>query len=72
LKKIFKDKYGKEYKKSSKDIYKMIIGMQGNAITNAKNLYNMHDKNGKLSNYGVCNPMTTMYKLVEYLNALRK
>ena len=69
LNKIFKDEFGKEYEKSSSDIYRLIKGYQSNAIINAKKLVNQH-----LSNYGKINPkenpITMIFELVEYLNQI--
>jgi len=70
LKKIFKEKFGIEYSKSSRDIYAFIIGFQQQAISNAKHLVQMQIENhGK---FDPCeqNPVTTIFELVEYLNSL--
>lgn len=70
LKIIFKDKFKKEYSKSSQDVYQLIIGWQEQAIKNAKNLVNSHiQNNGKVTPFSD-NPLTTVYQLVECLNNL--
>jgi len=70
LNKIFKDRWGIEYSKSSQDIYNFIVGLQSKAIKNSKQLVKTHIQNhGKLDPY-VHNPLTTVFELVEYLNSL--
>ncbi len=68
LKKIFEDRFHIEYTKSSRDIYRYIISFQKEAIKNAKSLVEMHKQNSKLKEYCECNPLTTIFELVEYLN----
>ncbi|CAB5506145.1 hypothetical protein THERMOT_2280 [Bathymodiolus thermophilus thioautotrophic gill symbiont] len=59
------------YKKHEKDVYGMLIDRQNMAISRAKKLINKLDKDGELDPYNTTNnPPTTMYKLIEYLNAL--
>lgn len=67
----FLKNFKKEYSKSSEDVYELIIGKQKEALSNAKKLMISHlqDK-GRISPYDE-NPLTTIYQLVEYLNALR-
>jgi len=70
LSKIFKDRWGIEYSKSSQDIYNFIVGLQSKAIKNSKQLVKTHIQNhGKLDPY-VHNPLTTVFELVECLNSL--
>jgi len=67
---IFKDKFNKEYSKSSQDVYQLIVGLQEEAIKNAKNLVKLHIKdNAKVTPFSD-NPLTTVYQLVECLNTL--
>ncbi len=68
LKKIFEDRFSIEYTKSSRDIYRYIRSFQKEAIKNAKSLVEMHKHNGKLKEHCDCNPLTTIFELVEYLN----
>lgn len=70
LDKIFKDRFKMQYSKASKDIYPLIFGLQDEAIKNAKKLVNLYiQDNGKVTPFSD-NPLTTVYQLVEYLNAL--
>jgi len=70
LNKIFKDRFGIEYSKSSQDIYNFIVGLQSEAIKNSKQLVKIHIQNhGKLDPY-VQNPLTMVFELVECLNSL--
>ncbi len=67
---IFKDKFKKEYSKSSQDVYQLIVGLQEDAIKNSKKLVNFYiQDNGKVTPFSD-NPLTTVYQLVEYLNTL--
>jgi len=69
LNSIFLDKFNIEYKKSSQDIYKLIIGFQKEAIKNAKILAKQHLRDyGKIDSNK--NPITMIYQLVECLNSL--
>lgn len=69
LKTIFRAKYRKEYSKSSRDVYGLIIGQQQIAIENAKKLVTQNiGDNGKINSEK--NPLTTIYQLVECLNGL--
>ena len=69
LNNIFLNRFQKEYEKSSQDIYGLIIGLQDEAIKNAKILVAQH-----LENYRKIepknNPITMIYQLVECLNSL--
>lgn len=69
LNKIFREKFRKEYSKSSSDVYSLIIGQQQTAIDNAKRLVARH-----LRDYGkidvLKNPITMIYQLVECLNSI--
>ena len=70
LKKIFKDRFRIDYSKSSQDIYAFIVGLQSQAITNAKKLVAMHIRNhGELAPYEN-NPLTMIFELIECLNSL--
>lgn len=67
---IFQERFGVKYDKSSEDVYSFIIGLQKQAIENAKHLVNIHLRNhGKIDLYEH-NPLTMIYELVEYLNTL--
>jgi hypothetical protein len=69
LNEIFREKFGKEYSKSSSDVYSLIIGQQQTAIDNAKSLVKIH-----LRDYSKIdvekNPITMIYQLVECLNSI--
>ena len=70
LNSLFKERFGIEYSKASQDIYALTIGVQSEAIKNAKQLVKTQIENhGKLD---PCeqNPLTMIFELVEYLNAL--
>jgi len=70
LNQIFKDRFGIEYSKSSQNIYNFIVGLQLEAIKNAKQLVKTYIQNyGKLDPY-VHNPLTMIFQLVECLNSL--
>ena len=61
-----------DYKKSSHDVYKIIIGFQKDAIKNAEKLTAKQIKdNGRLNPYEQ-NPLTMIHKLVECLNTFKK
>ncbi len=67
LNKIFQNKFGKKYDKSSRDVYKNIIEYQNKAIKNTKKLISQNIKdNGRINPQN--NPLTTIYQLVECLN----
>jgi len=67
---IFNDKFKIQYDKASHDVYQLIIGQQATAIKNSKMLVNTYIReNGKLDPF-YNNPITMIYQLVEYLNAL--
>ncbi len=69
LNKIFLEKFGVEYSKSSQDIYSLIVGLQPQAVKNAKTLVKQHIQNdGKIDPNK--NPLTMVYQLVECLNTL--
>ena len=68
LNQYFEAKFGKSYSKSSQDVYKLIIGLQNEAIKNAENLIKMHIRDhGKLKPYEQ-NPLTMIHQLVTCLN----
>jgi len=70
LNKLFQDKFGIKYSKASQDIYALIIGLQSQAIKNAKQLKERQIRDyGELDPYNQ-NPLTTIFELVEYLNLL--
>jgi hypothetical protein len=69
LNKIFLDKFQMNYEKSSQDIYLLVRNLQKVAIQNAKILMTTHlEKHQNIDPSK--NPLTTIYQLVEYLNAL--
>ncbi len=70
LNRIFKKRFGIEYSKSHQDIYNLLIGLQENAIINAKNLIRMHLRNHQEINTFEQNPITTIFELVECLNSI--
>lgn len=72
LKEHFISSFGQEYDKSSKDVYRLIIGSQAFAISNAEFLVQKHIRdNGKLD-VEINNPVTLVYQLVKCLNTLYK
>ena len=70
LNNIFKKRFNIDYEKSNKDIYAFIIGMQLDAINNAKSLINHHIKNDEVIDPFNQNPITTIFELVECLNKI--
>lgn len=67
---IFKKEFKIPYSKASQDVYQLIVGLQEKAITNSKRLIESYKRdNGKIAPFSD-NPLTTVYQLVEYLNAL--
>ncbi len=70
LNKIFKDRFGVEYDKSSQDVYSFTVGLQATAIAHAKRLIERHNEvNDGIYPYD-CNPITMIFELVECLNSL--
>lgn len=70
LDKIFRDNFKIEYSKASQDVYQLTVGLQEDAIINAKKLVDSYIRdNGKITPFSD-NPLTTVYQLVEYLNTL--
>ncbi len=69
LNKIFLDKFKMNYEKSSQDVYLLVRNLQEIAIKNAKTLMTEHLKEHENIDPSK-NPLTTIYQLVEYLNAL--
>jgi hypothetical protein len=70
LNKIFKQKFRREYSKSSQDIYDLIIGWQPIAIERATKL-----RRSYINDFGYLdpfsnNPLTTIYELINCLNSL--
>jgi len=70
LKTIFKDRFGIDYSKSSQDIYGFTVGLQVQAISNAKELVKMHIRNNGELNPCENNPLSMIFQLVECLNSL--
>lgn len=67
---IFQERFGMDYEKSIKDIYPLTVGLQQDAMTNARKLINMHKGNNGEINPVHMNPLTMIYELVECLNSL--
>ena len=61
-----------DYEKNSKTIYSELLSSQKFAIKNAKKLEAVHTTFGRMLQSAIDNPSTTVYKLVELLNALGK
>ena len=70
LKTIFRDRFGIDYSKSSQDIYAFTVGLQSEAIKNAKQLVAMQKRNNGLLDPCENNPLTMIFELVECLNSL--
>ena len=70
LDEIFKAKFRIQYSKASKDVYQLIIGLQNEAIKNARRLVDSYIRDNEQITPFSDNPLTTVYQLVEYLNAL--
>ena len=67
---IFQERFRLDYEKSIQDIYPLTVGLQENAITNAKSLIEMHKRNHGEINPVQLNPLTMIFQLVECLNSL--
>ncbi len=70
LNEYFLERFGKEYTKSSQDVYALIVGEQNIAIKNAKSLVKKHEIDDGVFKPYEQNPLTMIYQLVEYLNSL--
>lgn len=70
LNKIFLERCGKKYEKSSRDVYRFTKEFQQKAVKNAQLLVEKHIRDhGKLKPYEN-NPLTTIFQLITCLNTL--
>lgn len=67
----FRSHFNIDYSKASQDVYQLIIGMQDDALRNARNLVISCVRENDVIDPFANNPLTTVHQLVEYLNALR-
>ena len=70
LNRIFRERFGVDYSKSSQEVYAFTVGLQSEAIKNSKQLVAMHIRNNGSLNACENNPLSLVFELVECLNSL--